>query len=286
MTSQPIETGTGTYLAQQRQTINTFKALMKLPVPKGQKYAVWAYALIDDPTHQKIAMVIPLGNYSSKEEALERASFVLKTTQHKGVFVSPMNNWQELTTEEQINRDEHLVTSVQDKLMQLHLDEKKKEYDILLEKQKIEEELLKEKALELDPITIDHYIHHWYMAIVTWQKLQMLNKDRDDMFQSYMKHITTLRKQYQDQPQFEKEWPDVFKQRLTKRNETALFEGLMTEYEHLKKEIQLANPTPLSDEVVLNPVPASTQPDVWENLALSNKDIVSASDGTRDMINF
>lgn len=292
-TSENIETGTGTYLAQQRQAINTFKALMKLSVPKGQKYAVWAYALIDDAKKEKIAMMIPLGNYATKEEALERADFILQTTRHKGVFVSPMNSWQELTTEDKLNRSD-MVNSVQDKLTQLHLEERRKEHEALLEKKKIEEDLLKEKALELDPTTIEHYIHHWYMTIVTWQKLQLLNKDRDDMFQNYMKHVTALRKQYKESPHFENQWSEVLKQQLTKRNELGLYDSLMSEYQRLKNEIQLINPTPLSDEITLGPLPPlsseaeGSKKDIWDNmndLGLSAKDIIS-TDGNKDMINF
>jgi hypothetical protein len=246
---------TAEYMARQTQAINTFKALMKLPVPNGQKYSVWAYALIDDPRHVKVAMVIPLGNYPDKAEAVKRVKFIIETTGHHAVFATKMHKWEELTTEINTDRTEYVPVDMNGKLIKLHEDQQKKEQEKLEERKRIEEELLREKAAELNPSSIEHYINNWYVAIKTWARLQHTNKLRDVDLEVLEERLDKIRKQTHEQPEYEKTWLPVLKEQLSKRNELILYETLAATVEEMKKDLCFTSTT--TDEISLVPESSS-----------------------------
>ena len=150
MQKSPEKQPAAASVVARKQTINTWKALSKLKSPSDQNYSVVAYFLVENPT-DVAGMYLPLGNYPTREKALERAEFVIQTTGHRQVFAAKMGVWQELNGEFRPDRTLLVPGDAEAKLRQQHASEQEKDRLRREEQEDQEKELLAEKDLEARP---------------------------------------------------------------------------------------------------------------------------------------
>lgn len=227
------KSGAQTIESQRRQTINTFKAIAKLRPPMDQEFSVISYALIDDPKKEKIAMYIPLGNYPTRERALERVNFIIESTGHRSVFVMKTCRWQELSTQYQPDRVEFVQTDQDGKLVKLHNEQLEQEKQEFEKRKRVEEEMMKEQDARNDPSSLDHYIHNWFVAIRNRTAFLEYQKNAQSAYDNYQKRVVAIRDQYAKQPEFEAQWLAEVKRKLADRHESHIYDIL----EAVSKEI-------------------------------------------------
>jgi hypothetical protein len=222
--------------SQRRQAINTYKALAKLKPPPDQEYSVLAYFLAEKPENV-YGFYIPLGNYPTKEQAINRVKHIIEITGHKSIFVMKTCTWQALDDQVRHDRTEYIPVDMNGKLLQQYQKDIAAENERLEERKRIEEELLSERENEQDPTTIDSYIHNWYVAIKNRATYSYYSSEALKAKENFDKRVSAIRDQYARQPDFDEKWLPLLKERLTRRNEGHIYEMIVKAVHEIHDEV-------------------------------------------------
>jgi len=217
---------------------NTYKKLEARAPPPDQEFCIYAYFLYTQPKDGKYGKQIFLGGYPTKKKAFLEAEKIIKETGHDCIYICETCSWEDIDSTKRFDRTFKLDPSVTQK-------ELEEQFDLFIneryEKQKIKEEIDKgieeQTEKEQDSTTIDHYAHNWFNAIrdkasYEYHKSQM--EYYDEMFKS---RVEKIRRQYQNSPEYEEQWLNIYKERLEKRKEEDVFEVLKQGHDILKDEI-------------------------------------------------
>lgn len=241
-------------LNKRRQTINSFKALMRHRYPARCEWSVYAWFLVDppagktlDPSKEEIGMYIPLGSYPCPEDAKKVVDHLIETTGHPLICARKTCTWGSLTTKVD-PKAEFVPVDLDGKLIKAHAKVQREEVERLERKREIEEEVIQEKDRENDPNSLDHYIHNWFVAIKNRATYHVNQKAADTAKENYEKRSNAIREQYARQPHFEKEWLPELQRRLHKRGEDATYEAIVRAVEEMKSEVLSVSVAPVTTD--------------------------------------
>lgn len=221
-----------------RKKIDTFLQLTEVKIDDDQSFCVWAYILVDNPPPQGIyGMVIFLGAFKTYRQAKKHAKKIVMDSNYNSVFVSRSCSWEELTTESKPDRIKWVSTDRESHIREKARKEYEKEIKQHQKHEKLVKDLEKEKERELDPTTIEHYIHNWYNLIQNKFTIQHYRKLLDEAEQNYQKRADKIRQQYSKQPEFDETWLSILSERLKERDEFDVYETIESNAKLLRPEI-------------------------------------------------
>ena len=228
----------------QMVSVDSIKALMKLKPPSGQDYSIFAYALnkdmisSDGSVDDFYGIVIPLGNYT-EEKAMGRAKDIIGMTGHDAIIVCktgmPFKLSKNLKPEDRkvINVD----VDTKGKLVSLSKQKELEEKARLDEKERIENEILKEKEDELDPDNIEHFRHQCYLAIKNKASCIYYQQQVDKMSIAYQNRRDKVRDHYKRHPEHEPQFLDFLEKKLKSRGEDNIFIAMKAGYDEIRDDL-------------------------------------------------
>lgn len=231
-----------------RQLINSYLALTKTKIPRGQEYIVVAYFLVESPG-EVYGMWIGLGCYPTQEKAKSVVEFLIQTTGHKAIISAKTGHWWELTTNTQPDRVTYVPTNLDGKLIQQNHSDLEREGKQIEARRQYEDELLQEQQREKDPNTIDHYIHNWYVAVRNRATVEFHEQKLKEAQANYDARVTAIQDQYARQPDMEDRWLNEVKDRLSRRGEIKVYEALERGARDLKDTVFRNKVTRRTDSV-------------------------------------
>src|SRR3990172_6068584 len=80
-----------------QQAINTYRAISEIKSPSKQRFTVFAYFLLDNPSDE-YGFIINLGNFKTLEEANKLVNHIIYDIGHSGVHIARTCSWSLLTT--------------------------------------------------------------------------------------------------------------------------------------------------------------------------------------------
>ena len=268
------ETPASVVAQRKHQVINSFKALARVPPPIGQEFSVFAYFLVDPPKdtqkpYDPVGMYILLGSYHLEEDALKRVNHLIETTGHKQICAISTCSWRELTGKCNPNQVTLVPVDLNGKLVKQHNKEQEEEKKALERRKEIEEEIIREKDLETDPNSLEHYIHNWFVAVKNRSTHHIKMKEAEEARLNYEKRVDAIREQHARQPELEDSWLDELKVRLEKRGEESLYRAMVKAVKEMRVDI-FANEK--KEEVVVKKEEAVAVPKKEEAVAVPKKE--------------
>ena len=218
--------------------VNTYKTLEKWPVPIDQEFSIYAYFLYSSPENNKYGKQIFLGAYPTKIRALQEVEKIIKTTGHDAIYISETCSWQDIDSQKNHDRTFKLDPQLSSQELQ-----KQFEQDIVHQEnqKKKQEEIMRELEeqgeRELNPTTLEHYVHNWYNAIKNKSAYEYHKAQMEHYQTVYNQRVSKIREQHQLQPELEEKWLSVYEQLLKKRGEENVFTMLAEGHQLLKEEI-------------------------------------------------
>src|SRR5437016_649186 len=187
------------------KAMNTFKALRQLKPPDGGEYTVLAYFLVDNPK-DVYGLYIPLGHYGSKEDAIDRATEIIKSTGHDAVIATKTCDWRELSTKSEVDRINIVPIGLDDALTKKFKDEQEKRNklrDSIEEKERKRQEY---NELVKEPDSIGAHAD-------LWNRLQN-NADENDKCNKRIIELkeenNNIRDLIEKHPEYEGKWFDLY----------------------------------------------------------------------------
>lgn len=223
-----------------QENINTFEELMKWKAPKEQKFTVYAYFLTDEKIIKETGIYgyhIQLGNYETRKEANKVVNEIIQQTGHKLIYSAPICSWQEINSTIDNERTKWITENGKKNLKQQQQKEIMYEQEMIKKREKINKEISEEKDKELDKTTIEHYTHNWYLAIRNYSMIEYYKDKLNKIEEKFNNRVKNIKEQYSKQPEYEKKWLDVLKEKLKNRDEENIYELIKTGYETLKSKI-------------------------------------------------
>lgn len=215
-----------------------------------------AYFLVDNPK-DVYGMWIGLGCYKTEAKAKKMVDHLIETTGHSQIIYAKTGQWVELNEKVEPDRVTNVPVDMDGRLVKQHTKEIDKEIKAREERKVYEEELLREKQLESNPNTIDHYIHNWYNAIKNYSTKHHYEKQYKNSTDSFDKRVKAIREQYARQTEMETKWLDELKSRLVKRGESKFYEMIETGANELKEIIFGMDKSDITSS--LDPLPTSVK---------------------------
>jgi hypothetical protein len=217
---------------------NTYKLLEKRNPPLDQEYVVYAYFLYSEPKDGVYGKHIYLGSYPTKKRALAEANNISKNTGHDSIYICEACSWEDIDEKVRMDRTIRVDSNAKsedldrqfDKFINTQRKNKEKE-------DKISKDLEEQTVKELDPTTLEHYAHNWYLAIKNKAEWEYHKQQMEHYKEMYDKRVTLIRDQYKNQPELDKEWLDVYKERLSYRGERKVFDYMEQGYNLLRDDI-------------------------------------------------
>ena len=218
--------------------VNTYKTLEKWPVPIDQEFSIYAYFLFSEPKDGKYGKQIFLGAYPTKVRAFQEIEKIIRKTGHDAIYMSETCSWQDIDSKKNHDRTFNLDTKTKSEELQQQfirdITEKEKKRQ---KQEEIMKELDEQQEKELDPTTIEHYAHNWFNAIKNKASYEYHKKQMSLYESAYEQRKDKIREQYEKQPEFEREWLNIYEERLKRRNEEPIFMMLVEGHDNLKEEI-------------------------------------------------
>ncbi len=207
-----------------RRLANTYKLLEKRLPPSDQEFVIYAYFLYSEPRDGVHGKQIYLGAYPTKRNALSVVEDIIKRTGHDCIYVTESCNWEDI--DEKKRPDRTLYVDPQTKAKDL---EEQYRHKILKEAEEeekrdlISKELEEQAIKELDPSTIEYYVHNWFNLIKNRSKYEHHKQEMEYYDKMYNQRADKVRKQYSEQPEIEDQWLDLYEPRLKRRGEEDIF---------------------------------------------------------------
>jgi hypothetical protein len=219
-----------------KNPIDSFRALRVIKRPEGQKYSVMAYFICESHPDKPVAFVINLGNYNTSDAAAKRAKALIEETGHEAIFAGPTNQWLSLSEKNRIDRTEYLRSDKeeQDEAITNHKKELQRREE---ERAQIEKQILEEHANSEDPETLDHYIYNWYLLVRSRSEIEYHRSNLTAAEEEYNSRLLKIREQYHKQPEIGENWLPLLEERLAKRGESHIFQAIKNGYQQLRHEV-------------------------------------------------
>lgn len=215
------------------RAINTFKVLEKRKPPKRQNYVIYAYILLQTPINGLHGFQIYLGSYEEEEDAYKEVENIIKDTGHKSLYVCKSCELSPIDENFRPNRCFFIDPSKDDMLNKAYREKIEKEIENEKKRSEIAIELEEEQNKEQNNDTIEHYMRNWYFLISNYYKLTQHNEQIEHLKKMYEMRQNMIREQYIRQPHFEKEWLEVYENRLLNRGEKYIFEMIKDGHDKL-----------------------------------------------------
>ena len=218
--------------------VNTYKTLEKWPVPIDQEFSIYAYFLYSQLENKRYGKQIFLGAYPTKIRALQEVEKIIKITGHDAIYISETCSWQDIDSQKNHDRTFKLDTNLNSQELQKQFEE-----DLICQEKKeqkqeeIMRELEEQGKRELDPTTLEHYVHNWFNAIKNKASYEYHKAQMEHYQTMYHHRVNKIREQCHLQPELEDEWLTIYEQILKKRGEGNVFMMLAEGHQLLKEEI-------------------------------------------------
>ena len=217
---------------------NSYLKLESRKPPTDQEFVIYAYFLYSEPKDGVHGKQIFLGAYPTKKKALIEVAEIIKKTDHDSIYMCESCSWNDIDEVVRVDRTFHLdptqkvrelETSFED-----YLEQKFQKQDKIEE---ISKELDKEQKQELDPTSLEHYVHNWFLTIKNKSEYEY-HKERAEHFEKmYNMRSERVQKQYTDNPSIDNDWLGIYEKKLERRGEKELFSVLKQGYMGLRKMI-------------------------------------------------
>ena len=207
-----------------RRMANTYKMLEKRSPPSDQEFVIYAYFLYSEPKEGIHGKQIYLGAYPTKRKALSVVENIIKTTGHDCIYVTESCNWENI--DEKKRPDRTLYVDPQTKAKDL---EDQYRYKILREaaegekRELISKELEEQAVNELNKDSVEYYAHNWFNLIRNKATYEHHKQEMEYYDKMYNQRVAKVRKQYNEQPEIEDQWLNVYEDRLKRRGEEDIF---------------------------------------------------------------
>ena len=217
---------------------NTYKLLEKRKPPTDQEFVIYAYFLFSEPKDGRYGKQIYLGAYPTKKRALEEVEDIIRLTGHDCIYVTEACNWEDIDENKRPDRTLYVdpdtkVTDLENQYKEKILKQKEEEEKRELISKELDEQVLN----ELKPDTIEHYAHNWFNAIKNKANYEYHKEQMEYYKQCYDTRVTKIREQYKNQPDIEKDWLNIYQDRLIRRGEEDIFLMMKTGHDNLVKDI-------------------------------------------------
>ena len=206
--------------------------------PMDQEYVVHAYFFYSEPKDGVHGKHIYLGAYPTKSKALDVAHDVIKKTGHDCIRVMEACWWEDLDEKRRVDRTLYTDPNANAKDLERQYREKiLREGEEERERELISQELDEQTVKELDPTTMEHYVHNWYNAICNKSSLEHHREKVKYYEEKYQKRVDKIRSQHKIQPELDSEFLPIYEERMKRRKEMDLFITLKVGHEQLRDEI-------------------------------------------------
>jgi hypothetical protein len=221
-----------------QKLVNTYKLLEKRSPPTDQEYVIYAYFLYSEPKDGVYGKQIFLGAYPTKRKALEELDVIIRKTGHDCIYVTESCYWQDIDERKRPDRTLYMDPDTHAKELEEQYRHKiLKESEQQEKRDMITRELEEQAEKELDPTTIEYYAHNWFNAIKNKSSYEYHKEQMNHYEKMFNKRADKIRQQYQDQPEYEDKWLDLYKYRLTRRGEEDIFIMMREGHKALVDEI-------------------------------------------------
>ncbi len=223
---------------QVKSLANTYKILENRYPPMDQEYVIYAYFLYSETTDGKHGKHIFLGAYPTKKKAWSEVEKIIKKTGHHTIYICEACSWEDI--DEKIRPDRTIQL---DPILKSKELEKQFMYDITRKdiynkkKNKISEDLDSQQEKELDPTTIEHYAHNWYLTIKNKSEYEYHKEQMKHYEEMYIKRANKVRELYKSKPEYDSMWLEIYEKRLKYRGEENVFKLMKQGYKLLRDEI-------------------------------------------------
>lgn len=215
--------------------INTYTELMKTKVNSKQKYVILAYFL-HEKFEDKYGKYIFLGAEPNKELAIKKAKELYMKTKHPGIIACKSGRWYDFKVYPNLDETVWISENHEEELKEQAKKERQELEKKIEEKNKKFENINKELIAESGD-TIDNYIQNWYQLVITYLKMDKMEKQLKDIqkyFEECKANITKIRG-------IHREYDDIllekFKEDLSKNEEESKFPIFEMGINHLKNVI-------------------------------------------------
>lgn len=207
-----------------KKLINTYKLLQKRKSPENQNYVVYAYYLLSESVDGKHGKHIHIGAYETKAEAWEVMNEIINVTGHDSIYICKSCSWEDIDESGNKDRTIYIDPSIKsEELDQQYRQRILGEYEEEEKQILLTEELDEQSKKELDPETVEHYAHNWYNAIKNKGKVEYHKKQLEYYEDKYNDKVTKIKTQYNNNPDIEKTWLPIYKERLERRKEDNIY---------------------------------------------------------------
>lgn len=217
---------------------NTYKELERVVPPRNQSYSIYAYFLYSEPLDGVHGKQIFLGGYGSAEEAFSRATNLMKKTGHDCIYVCKTCSWEDI---DEIKRPDRTITvdpkAKGSQLEKQFKEELKKRQEEKERQEQISQDIELQAERELDPTTIEHYAHNWYLAIKHKANYEYHKAEMEKYEKLFNQKSEKIKNQYKTQPELEGEWLSLYEERLKSRGEEDTFAFMKEGHKILKSQI-------------------------------------------------
>ena len=163
---------------------------------------------------------------------------IIKKTGHDCIYVTQTANWEDIDEKKHPDRTLYVDNKTKAKDLEEQFKEKiLKQTQEETERELLSQELDEQVKNELDPTTIEHYAHNWFNAIKNKASYEYHKKQMKYFENKFNQRADKIKQQYISQPEMEKNWLNVYKERLEKRKEADIYVMLKEGHDKLLSTI-------------------------------------------------
>ncbi len=207
---------------EEKSPIKTLEEMSTMIPVQGQNFILMAIVTRPEVSEgESHGILMHIGTYETEEEAEWKMKVVMCDYYIRELFIVKSCQWHDIGGAS----TEHLVpVSDKGKVMEAQyrqMEEQRKEKE---KRKKIRDDVEREQELAQEEGTIEEYIRLWYLVIKNRELMDTHLRARKEAQEAFEKRKVQLREAFNANPQYEEQWLDLLKKRLSSRGEEEVFE--------------------------------------------------------------